>query len=100
MNRRQVMMLPGVGFFFRRGWAQTAPPPGAAPPDTAADPPDKILLKDYRPKSIYKIPKTDIVKAKHPVIDVHCHGVRPADQMDAWLKTMDTVGMEKAVIFT
>ena len=100
MNRRQVMMLPGVGFFFGRGSAQTSPAPGAAPSDTAPDSPDKLLLKDYRPKSIYRIPKTEIVKARHPVIDVHCHGVRPAGEMDAWLKTMDTVGMEKAVIFT
>lgn len=100
MNRRQIMMLPGVGFFFRRGLAQTSPAPGAAPPDTATDTPDKILLQDYRPKSIYKIPKTEIVKAKCPIIDVHCHGVRPAGEMDAWLKTMDTVGVEKAVIFT
>ena len=34
------------------------------------------------------------------MIDVHCHGVRPAGEMDAWLKTMDTVGVERAVIFT
>lgn len=96
MNRRQLMTLPGLGFFFRPAPAQTSP----APADTVPETPDKFLLKDYRPKSIYKIPKTEIVKAKHPIIDVHCHGVRPVDQMDAWLKTMDTVGVEKAVIFT
>jgi len=95
MNRRQLMMLPGVGFLFRRGFAQTSEAPAAA-----QDTPDKILLKDYRPKSIYRIPKTDIQKAKYPVIDVHCHGVRPAGQLDEWIKTMDTVGVEKAVIFT
>ena len=102
MNRRQLMMLPGVGFFFRRGLAQTSGAPAtlAGSPDTATETPDKILLKDYRPQSIYRIPKTEITKAKYPIIDVHCHGVRPVDQMDAWLKTMDTVGVEKAVIFT
>ena len=93
MNRRQVMMLPGAGFFLRPGSAQTSA-------DAAPDTPDKILLKDYRPNSIYKIPKTEITKAKYPIIDVHCHGVRPAGEMDAWLKTMDTVGVERAVIFT
>ena len=71
MNRRQVMALPGVGFFFRRGSAQTSPAPGAALPGTAAETPDKVLLKDYRPKSIYKIPKSEIVKAKYPINDVH-----------------------------
>ena len=35
--------------------------------------PEKILLKNYRPKSIYKIPRTDIKKAKYPIIDVHSH---------------------------
>ena len=93
MNRRQVMKLPGMGFFFRPGLAQTSQ-------DVAAETPDKILLKDYRPASIYKIPKTEITKAKYPIVDVHCHGVRPVDQMDTWLKTMDTAGVEKAVIFT
>ena len=55
MNRRQVMMLPGAGFFLRPGSAQTSA-------DTAPDTPDKILLKDYRPNSIYKIPKSEITK--------------------------------------
>ena len=96
MNRRQIMMLPGAGFFLRPGSAQTSADKAPDTPDT----PDKILLKDYRPNSIYKIPKTEIAKAKHPVIDVHCHGVRPAGEMGAWLKTMDTVGVERAVIFT
>jgi hypothetical protein len=36
--------------------------------------PDRILLKDYRPKSIYKIPVSDIKKARYPIFDVHCHG--------------------------
>jgi hypothetical protein len=31
---------------------------GAAPATPAT--PNEILLKDYRPRSIYKIPKTDI----------------------------------------
>jgi hypothetical protein len=97
MNRRQLMSLPGIGFLLRRGSAQTTP---QASTDAAAETPDRILLKDYRPKSIYKIPHSDIVKAKHPIIDVHCHGVRPIDQMEEWLKTMDTVGVEKAVIFS
>jgi hypothetical protein len=93
MNRRQAMLLPGAGFFLHPGSAQTSA-------ETAPDTPDKILLKNYRPISIYKIPKTEITKAKYPVIDVHCHGVRSAGEIDAWLKTMDTVGVERAVIFT
>lgn len=32
--------------------------------------PDTILLKDYRPESLYKISITDIPKAKFPIIDM------------------------------
>src|SRR5579864_1509355 len=35
--------------------------------------PETILLKDYRPKSLYKIPVTRIDKAKYPIIDMHSH---------------------------
>ena len=35
--------------------------------------PTTLLLKDYRPKSIYKIPVTQIDKAKFPIIDMHSH---------------------------
>ena len=39
---------------------------------TAAEPPpDKILLKDYKPHSIFKIPETRVEQARYPVIDVH-----------------------------
>ncbi|MGA8312461.1 MAG: hypothetical protein WB755_20690 [Terriglobales bacterium] len=33
--------------------------------------PEQILLKDYRPKSIYKIPLTEVAKARYPIIDMH-----------------------------
>jgi len=42
-------------------------------PATKAASPDTILLKDYRPKSIYKIPVTEVAKAKYPIIDMHSH---------------------------
>ena len=32
-------------------------------------------------------------------MDVHCHGARPVEQLPEWVKTMDDVGVEKAVIF-
>ena len=95
MNRRHWMMLSGAAMTLRPGSPQ-APVPAAGTPET----PDKILLKDYRPKSIYRIPKTDIKKAKYPIIDVHCHGARPVEQLGEWVKTMDAVGVEKTVIFT
>jgi len=98
MNRRQWMMLSGaVAAAARAGSAQTPPASAAqAEPDT----PDKFLLKDYRPESIYKVPRTEVNQAKYPVIDVHCHGARPPEQLDEMVKLMDSVGVEKTVIFT
>jgi uncharacterized protein len=62
-------------------------------------PPDQLLLKDYRPKSIYKIQQTDVRKAKFPVIDVHSHVyVRDPAAVAAWLETMDAVGIEKTIV--
>lgn len=95
MNRRQWMMLSGAAL--ARG--ETAPAQQsqeAKQPDT----PDKFLLKDYRPESIYRIPKTEVKKAKFPVIDVHCHGARPPQQVEDMVKLMDSAGVEKTVIFT
>ncbi len=61
--------------------------------------PETILLKDYRPKSIYKIPVTEIAKAKYPIIDMHSHPyAKTAQQIEEWVKTMDEVGVQKTVI--
>ena len=63
--------------------------------------PETILLKDYRPKSIYKIPVTEIDKAKYPIIDMHSHPyAKTAEQIEGWVKTMDEVGVQKTVILT
>jgi uncharacterized protein len=77
--------------------------PGAAanvPPKEVASP-EGILLKDYRPKSIYKIPVTGIPKAKFPVIDMHTHPYAKTEPaIAAWVRNMDEVGIEKAMILT
>src|ERR1039458_10409735 len=95
MNRRQWMMLSGAAL--ARG--ETAPAQQSQE-EKQPDTPDKFLLKDYRPESIYRIPKTEVKKAKFPVIDVHCHGARPPQQVEDIVKLMDSAGVEKTVIFT
>ena len=100
MKRRQLMMLPGAAFVMPQGSAQTQQAARPSPSEAAEGTPEKILLKDYRPQSIYKIPKTDIKKAKYPAIDIHCHGPRPIEALGEWVKIMDAAGVEKAVIFT
>jgi len=62
---------------------------------------ENILLKDYDPVSIYKIPKTTVGKAKYPVIDMHSHPyAATAVEIDEWVKTMDKFGIEKTTILT
>jgi predicted TIM-barrel fold metal-dependent hydrolase len=63
--------------------------------------PEQILLKDYRPKSIYKIPVTEVAKAKYPIIDMHSHPyAKTPEQIAEWVGNMDQVGVEKTVILT
>jgi predicted TIM-barrel fold metal-dependent hydrolase len=89
------MTLSGAAAALRPGLAAAQAPQPAASDVT----PDKLLLKDYRPKSIYKIPVSDIKRAKFPILDVHCHGARPVDQLPEWVKMMDAVNVEKTIIF-
>ena len=101
MNRRQAMLLPaGMALASPGGFAQK--PQGQPSPDADAPPgsPPTILLKDYRPVSIFKVPITEVKKARFPVFDVHCHGARPISQLDEWIKVMDAAGVAKTVIFT
>jgi len=63
--------------------------------------PENILLKDYRPKSIYKIPVTEIAKARYPIIDMHSHPyAKTPAEIEEWVKNMDEVGVEKTMILT
>jgi predicted TIM-barrel fold metal-dependent hydrolase len=67
----------------------------------AQTPPDRLLLKNYRPKSIYKIPISNIQRAKYPIIDLHSHPyAETPEQIAQWVKNMDEVGIEKTIILT
>src|SRR6516225_187041 len=126
MNRRNCMKLLG-GALFGSGIAarsQQSPPitPGVTPGTTASATPyprpdhikipdpltkdmtginaDALLLRDYRPVSVYKVPVSYIPKAKYPVTDMHCHGVQHPEQVDSWVKMMDDANIERATIFT
>jgi predicted TIM-barrel fold metal-dependent hydrolase len=60
-----------------------------------------ITLENFRPVSIYKIPVTQITKAKHPVIDMHSHNYAKTDaDVDAWVKMMDQLGIAKTMILS
>ena len=63
--------------------------------------PDHILLKDYRPKSIYKIPVTEVSRARYPIIDMHSHPyAKTPEQIAEWVANMDEVGVQKTIILT
>jgi predicted TIM-barrel fold metal-dependent hydrolase len=79
--------------------AKAAPGKASAANVTAS--PEHILLKDYRPQSIYKIPVTQVAKAKYPVIDMHSHPYAKTDaEIETWVRNMDEVGVEKTMILT
>jgi predicted TIM-barrel fold metal-dependent hydrolase len=81
-------------------------------PEAHADSPDvqeggqqnsveKILLKDYRPKSLYKVPITEVAKAKFPIIDMHSHPyAKTPEEITQWVRNMDEVGVRKTIILT
>ncbi len=103
MNRRQLLTLPGLALLTRGSSAHGHPSQqagDAARSETTQVLPDQLLLKDYRPKSVYKIPVSDIKKAKYPIVDVHHHArAKTAQDVDDQLKIMDSVGVETTVAF-
>jgi len=62
---------------------------------------DSLLLKDFAPISAYNIQKTEIKKAKYPVIDVHTHpDPKSKEAIDEWVRTMDELGIKKSLVLT
>ena len=63
--------------------------------------PENLLLKDFRPRSIYNIPVSIISKAKFPIIDVHSHAyANTEEELDLWVKNMDEAGIVKTLLLT
>ncbi len=69
--------------------------------DGFCQPAETVTLSSFRPVSIYKVPQTNIAKAKYPVIDFHSHDY-PATDADVavWVKRMDEMNIEKTLILT
>ncbi len=62
---------------------------------------ENLLLKNYRPQSIYNIPVTQVERASFPVIDIHSHPYAPGPkEIDRWVEIMDSCGIQKAIILT
>lgn len=63
---------------------------------------DSLLLKDYKPGSIFVIPETVVLKARYPAIVMHMHAPRGGNLDSialAQLKNMDEAGVKKTILF-
>src|SRR3954468_2802188 len=100
MDRRSFLKSANVAAL-AAGLPSVAFPEEKKPARHLSTNPNSILLKDYRPHSIYKVPVTQIAKAKFPIIDMHSHPYPKTDaEVSTWLKNMDEVGVEKTMILT
>jgi predicted TIM-barrel fold metal-dependent hydrolase len=104
MNRRSFLQysnLVGLALLPTSAFAEEKQKEKQEAATTAASSPKTILLKDYRPRSIYKVPVTKIAKAKFPIIDMHSHPYAKTDgEITTWLRNMDEVNIEKTMILT
>jgi predicted TIM-barrel fold metal-dependent hydrolase len=63
---------------------------------------DSLLLKDYHPQSIFRIPQTRVLKAKYPAVDMHMHAPRGGNLDSialAILKNMNETNVLKTILF-
>ena len=62
---------------------------------------EELLLKNFRPVSIFNVPVTHVQRAAYPVIDAHSHDyARDDKQIVQWVEYMDACGIEKTIILT
>jgi len=60
-----------------------------------------LLLSQYKPESIYAIPKTRVEKPKFPVIDMHSHAYPDnEEQVGLWTRRMDSLNIKKTIVLT
>jgi uncharacterized protein len=63
---------------------------------------DSLLLKDYKPQSIFATPTTVVLRAKYPAIDMHMHAPRGGN-IDSialvQIRNMDEAGVQKTILF-
>jgi len=102
MNRRSFLKSANAaGLALALPTATFAAEEKKTPAPKAAPNPKTLLLKDYRPRSIYKVPVTRIDKARFPIIDMHSHPYPKTEaEITMWLKNMDACNVEKTMVLT
>jgi uncharacterized protein len=62
---------------------------------------DTLTLQYYRPQSIYRVPVSNLQKARYPATDFHSHDYPETEAgVDEWVKTMDAAGIAKSIILS
>lgn len=73
----------------------------APKPDGQPEAQDGILLKDYRPVSVFKLPENKPQHPKFTVIDMHSHDyIEDEKGIQDWAKLLDEENIERVVINT
>jgi predicted TIM-barrel fold metal-dependent hydrolase len=93
-----------------RRWNSRA---GAAEPQTEigyghlqlASARDRLLLRDYAPDTMLCVQKTEVLRARYPVIDVHCHlndeiVMRKSVDPDRFIRVMNEINVQSAISLT
>jgi predicted TIM-barrel fold metal-dependent hydrolase len=111
VKRRNFLMVSGAALSYGAGALRAQQPAGRAVAKAAQEQQspqqdisaEALLLKDYQPRSIHKIPVTTVEKAKYPVIDMHNHGIRQASGAQGvagMIKAMDALNFEKTIVLS
>lgn len=63
--------------------------------------PDELLLKDYRPRSIHRVPVNIPERARFSAIDMHSHAyAKSPEEIKAWTQRMDALNIDKTIVLT
>jgi uncharacterized protein len=69
--------------------------------DPKPGPMDAITARDWAPVDSLVLPVTEVATARYPAIDVHAHNnARTPEQLAAWVRTMDEVGVATTIVLT
>jgi predicted TIM-barrel fold metal-dependent hydrolase len=64
---------------------------------------DTLLLRDYKPRSIFNTPRTNVLRAKYPAVDMHMHAPRGNVDLNKAAaeisQNMDACNVQKTILF-
>lgn len=97
MSKKILVLLMATALFSCSGEQTKTTPQNDGTENTV----DNLLLSDYRPESIYRIPRTTIPRAAFNVIDIHSHDyAQSKEEIDQWVENMDRAGIVKTMILS